>query len=304
MIPGNPVVGGTVLRIPAIQSPNFVAGVSGWFIGADGAAEFDDITLRGAYVGTDYTFDPDGAFWFDPVTGSLIISDAAADGTAFGSPYLAGTTVYYTSPGGAVYALNMSAGAGYVPLSWASWDGSAWVGSAFIASILATGLNIDSSASGDLTLDAGGHKINLESDIPAATIGIISSAGGTPASPTLITTDTWQTASPGTGWSAGNGVGGIFWRLTADNMVDLIWDIETSTSSNANAIVTLGSAYRPATAVQLGSGHASGAPAAYTPGFAPSVKIAVNGAVTAQGIPSLSGTIELFGSARFPLGAL
>lgn len=47
MQPGNPVVGGTVLRRPAIQSPNYVAGSSGWAIFVDGTAEFNNITMRG-----------------------------------------------------------------------------------------------------------------------------------------------------------------------------------------------------------------------------------------------------------------
>lgn len=45
MMPQNPIVGGTVLRIPAIQSPNFVSGVSGWTINADGTAQFNQLTL-------------------------------------------------------------------------------------------------------------------------------------------------------------------------------------------------------------------------------------------------------------------
>ena len=42
---GNPVVGSTALRIPAINSPNFVHGVSGWSINKDGSAEFNSVTL-------------------------------------------------------------------------------------------------------------------------------------------------------------------------------------------------------------------------------------------------------------------
>lgn len=42
---GNPVIGGTVLRIPAIQSPNYVHNVSGWAIFKDGSAEFNSITI-------------------------------------------------------------------------------------------------------------------------------------------------------------------------------------------------------------------------------------------------------------------
>lgn len=42
------IVGGTVLRIPAIQSPDFVAGTSGWIIRSDGSAEFNAGTFRGS----------------------------------------------------------------------------------------------------------------------------------------------------------------------------------------------------------------------------------------------------------------
>ena len=47
MQPGNPVVGGTVLRRAAIQSPDFVAGSAGWAINADGTAQFNSVTFFG-----------------------------------------------------------------------------------------------------------------------------------------------------------------------------------------------------------------------------------------------------------------
>jgi len=43
----NPIVAGTHLLIPAIQSPNFVAGATGWSINRDGSAEFSDVVVRG-----------------------------------------------------------------------------------------------------------------------------------------------------------------------------------------------------------------------------------------------------------------
>lgn len=43
-------VGGTVLIIERIESQNYVAGVSGWTIEADGDAEFNDLTIRGSGV--------------------------------------------------------------------------------------------------------------------------------------------------------------------------------------------------------------------------------------------------------------
>lgn len=47
----NPIVGGTALRIPAIQSPNFATGVDGWIIRIDGSAEFNNLVLRGIGTG-------------------------------------------------------------------------------------------------------------------------------------------------------------------------------------------------------------------------------------------------------------
>jgi hypothetical protein len=46
----NPVVAGTVLVRQAVQTPNFVAGVSGWQIARDGSAEFNDLSVRGTFA--------------------------------------------------------------------------------------------------------------------------------------------------------------------------------------------------------------------------------------------------------------
>ena len=45
--PGNPIVGGVALRRPAIRSPDYQVGVSGWTINQDGSAEFNNATFRG-----------------------------------------------------------------------------------------------------------------------------------------------------------------------------------------------------------------------------------------------------------------
>lgn len=42
----NPIVGGTALRLPAIQSPNYQTGTAGWIIRQDGTAEFADLIIR------------------------------------------------------------------------------------------------------------------------------------------------------------------------------------------------------------------------------------------------------------------
>lgn len=62
----NDVVGGITLVRPAIQSPNYIAGTSGWTINIDGSAEFNNITTRGPVIVT------------DPVTGNVVASIGAA----------------------------------------------------------------------------------------------------------------------------------------------------------------------------------------------------------------------------------
>lgn len=46
---GNPIVAGNTLIREAIQSPNFVTTLSGWRIGRDGSAEFNNIIVRGEF---------------------------------------------------------------------------------------------------------------------------------------------------------------------------------------------------------------------------------------------------------------
>jgi hypothetical protein len=46
-----PIVGGTVLVIEQIESQNYVTGVSGWAIMANGDAEFSNLVARGSLIG-------------------------------------------------------------------------------------------------------------------------------------------------------------------------------------------------------------------------------------------------------------
>lgn len=97
MVFRNSVVGGTTLVRPAIKSPNYVAGVSGWSINADGSAEFNDLTIRGEFRGTNFIMNEDGLFFYDgtPAAGNLILSIADSAGTdEFGNAYVAGLGVY------------------------------------------------------------------------------------------------------------------------------------------------------------------------------------------------------------------
>lgn len=94
---GNPVLGGSVLRRPAIISPAYVPGESGWAVFADGTAEFNGITVRGTFSGTDWEINSAGTFFYSgpPARGNLVMSQAGSGGTdGYGNAYRAGTWVY------------------------------------------------------------------------------------------------------------------------------------------------------------------------------------------------------------------
>lgn len=75
----NPIVGGTALRIPAIQSPNFSSnsetGVTGWQINIDGSASFYNISIGSS----NYFIDSNGNAVFNSVTANSSITLAGSD---------------------------------------------------------------------------------------------------------------------------------------------------------------------------------------------------------------------------------
>ena len=93
----DPVVGGNALRRPAIQSPNYVAGSTGWTVNQDGSAEFNNLAIRGTFNGTNFIINSSGEFFYSgaPALGNLIASITNAAGTdAQGNAYPAGYTTY------------------------------------------------------------------------------------------------------------------------------------------------------------------------------------------------------------------
>jgi hypothetical protein len=85
---------GVVLVRPALQSPDYTPGVSGWAIKIDGSAEFNNVVIRGGTVVSGLALYYDGT----PAAGNLIMSIAAEAGTdEFGNDYVSGMTVYDSS---------------------------------------------------------------------------------------------------------------------------------------------------------------------------------------------------------------
>jgi hypothetical protein len=94
----NPILGagGSTLLRPAIQSPNYIHGVSGWSINRVGDAEFNDLTIRGTYMGQNYVIGGDGVFFYNgtPAAGNLTGSWAPAAGTdPYGNAYPEGLQI-------------------------------------------------------------------------------------------------------------------------------------------------------------------------------------------------------------------
>lgn len=105
------------LVIPKIQSPNYVAGISGWAIKKDGSAEFNNLTIRGTFAGSNYIINNSGEFFYSaaPAFGDLVISIANAAGNdTFTNPYLGGVVLY--GPGNSKAVLGWSSFVGSIPL--------------------------------------------------------------------------------------------------------------------------------------------------------------------------------------------
>jgi hypothetical protein len=80
----NSVIGGAAALIrAAIRSPNFVTAVSGWSINKDGSAEFNGLTIRGVFQGTNFVVNQAGLFVYNGAAakGTLILAIAEAAGT-------------------------------------------------------------------------------------------------------------------------------------------------------------------------------------------------------------------------------
>ncbi|NUR04312.1 MAG: hypothetical protein HOY79_49765 [Streptomyces sp.] len=85
-----PLAGNYLVRA-AIQSINYVQGLTGWTINRDGSAEFNSVTIRGATTSQGVSLYYNGA----PANGNMIASIAPAAGTdAYGNAYPQGIATY------------------------------------------------------------------------------------------------------------------------------------------------------------------------------------------------------------------
>lgn len=111
----NPIIGGGgSLVYPSIHSPGYSAGIRGWSINKDGSAEFNDLTIRGTFFGTDFIISAGGVFLYSgtPAHGNLAISLAPAATTTDpeGNTVQGGGLAVYGSAGQAVFLGLITAG--------------------------------------------------------------------------------------------------------------------------------------------------------------------------------------------------
>jgi len=173
--PENPVVGGTVLRRQAIESPDFVTGVSGWIIRQDGSVEFNNGVFRGTISGGQL-FIYNGA----PGAGNLVLSNANPGTTTdgFGNQVIPGATATY-GPG---FANAMIGGA---VLYYAGSLSGGW---AFTAQILTDvgGDLLMETTGGTVTVSAAGN-VSISGNL---TVSGTFTASGDTGTPTVNNTST------------------------------------------------------------------------------------------------------------------
>lgn len=297
----SPIAAGDDLVIPALQSPNYVAGVSGWAVFRNGNVEFNSGTFRGTvtagtFQGNDFIITATGAFWYSgaPAAGNLLAS--VVPGTSpvadpEGNAALPGITSYEASnftatslgaQGVFCYAAASQAGPYGAAYAFLSFDTS---GELFLSTALG-GIQL-SSVSGIL-VNAGALGITLD--------GPVTATGGTAASPTVVTTDTWHAAAPANGWAnQGGGLYELQYRLMPDNSVWLIGVI-SSAALTSTQFFTLPAGYRPA---NTGGDYPVGfhTSAGYTAGCF--LRIATSGACSV--VNAVAGTGAVLINARIPL---
>lgn len=220
------------MLVQALKSPNFVHLLRGWQIQRNGNAEFNNLTLRGTFFGTNFIISNLGAFFYSgtPALGNLVQSITSVAGTdSVGNAYLAGTTTY-TNIGGTFFAVNQ-------------WQNR----QAFYTAAAAAGPYSEGAAmrlSGTAVLiDVFAPVTHLQLPNVQANGAIPNMVGGQ-----FWSIDSWTTVAAGFG---GGWTGTLSYMMTPDGFVAL--DVHLTpggTVADGTAIFTLPIAYAPMTAKQ------------------------------------------------------
>lgn len=209
--PQQPIAGGGALRYPFLESPDFQTGVSGWIIRIDGSAEFNNLTIRGEFHGTNFVLNSSGLFLYSgtPANGNLIASISNGSGTdAYSNTYLEGMVTYSGTSFAALDAGNLFLGIianGYATAGLVGLSGADAVFASSPTSVAntaaATWKLVDGltsvtphSAAGYPHLDVGASTAGVTGWINGAWVHSTVSAG-------TSTAETWQSPSYNANWA-------------------------------------------------------------------------------------------------------
>lgn len=178
-----------MLVLQSIFSPNFVHLVSGWSINKDGSAEFNNLTIRGTFLGSNFIINSTGAFFYNgtPAAGNLILSiSASATTDTFGNTVFQGLTTLFHS-GGSVYFAMQCVGGGFEV--WASTAGESgpWTETFDISALTSTsifdqtggGMTIDSTST--IAIAVSGNPVAIDGPVTAEIVTLRD--GSAPATP-------------------------------------------------------------------------------------------------------------------------
>lgn len=227
--------GNGALVITALHSPNFQAGAQGWSVDKDGSAEFNDLTIRGTFLGSDFEVNNAGAFFYSAAPAPDMLSVSVVPGTVtvtdpYGNIAFPGVTFYQFLAASAEYQA-IQYYQGTVTSYIAATQSSGW----------GSGTQAQSFYFNPVT---GGTYTTFGSEIIAAQGVYGKTPGSSPPAP-----DGWIAGNLGNGWvNAGVGTSVIFqYRRVASppESVEVIGEIDGAAATNAK-FFQLPSGYRPA----------------------------------------------------------
>jgi hypothetical protein len=286
----NPIVGGTALVRPAINSPNYVPLTTGWSINADGTVDLGGGTFRG----------------------SLILGDPSAAG---GAIYLAQTlptsmqteysaAIFYKAPitgrPQVFIGIRKVGGRGTIDTGWILWDrtnpadpGKFVVVQRLSGSIQDTPFDLAEYFVGIVETSPGWSFPLASSQFSVAFEQIVANVAGT--------AETWHNITGGVGYAPNwADIGGTDqagrYRLMPDGTVSLNGDAKTTVAVSTPSIVfTLPVGYRPAADEQF-------------PGNVAGSRIAVQASTGRVILVDVAGTVAIpvlaLSQVRFPLPGL
>lgn len=226
--PGKPVFGAGSLRYPQIMSPNFnlanpgASPANSWALLQSGLAYLFGVVLSGGTItGPDYVINTAGIFFYSgtPAAGNLAYTLAAAAGTdPFGNAYLDGATNY--QQGSPSIAINQSIiGAGSIEwLQAPSYAGPYGIIGSITCDSTGMFLSGGNIIADGLTIQSAPFAVSA--GVAATFGGPVTATAGTPARPTLITTDTWHSLGALSG-ASGYTVNEGRYMLTTDGMTEI-----------------------------------------------------------------------------------